>query len=222
MGTCAPISVAKWCIVGNGTGALRDLCYRYIKHHQIEKYSCIGRTSFQRTNMGNAGPPSGGQFESSVMKWNNNWCIPTCTHPAANIIRLGMVSWWRHQMETFSALLAICVGNSTVPGEFPAQRPVTQSFDVFFDLRPNKLLSKQSWGWWFETPTRSLWRHCNFEQDICLLLEHKTTNLVVVCVDWPCILTNYDGVIKWEVLPRYRPFVRGIPPPSYDIVMSLE
>ena len=31
-----------------------------------------------------------------------------------------VISWWRHQMETFSALLAICVGNSTVPGEFPA------------------------------------------------------------------------------------------------------
>ena len=44
-------------------------------------------------------------------------------------------------METFSALLAICAGNSTVPGEFPAQRPVTQSFDVFFDLRLNKRLS---------------------------------------------------------------------------------
>ena len=40
--------------------------------------------------------------------------------------------WWRHQMETFSALLAICAGNSPVTGEFPAQRPVTQSFDVFF------------------------------------------------------------------------------------------
>ena len=40
-------------------------------------------------------------------------------------------------METFSALLAICAGNSPVPGEFPAQRPVTRSFDVFFDLRIN-------------------------------------------------------------------------------------
>ena len=38
-------------------------------------------------------------------------------------------------METFSALLAICVGNSPVPGEFPTQRPVTRSFDVFFGLR---------------------------------------------------------------------------------------
>ena len=49
----------------------------------------------------------------------------------------------------------------TGPGEFPAQRPVTRSFDVFFDLRPNKRLSKQPWGWWFETSSWSLWRQCN-------------------------------------------------------------
>ena len=54
-------------------------------------------------------------------------------------------------METFSALLAICAGNSPVPGEFPAQRPVTRGFDVFFDLRLNKRFSKQSWGWWLES-----------------------------------------------------------------------
>ena len=65
-------------------------------------------------------------------------------------------------MKTFSALLAICAGNSPVTGEFPSQRPVTQSFDVFFDLRQNKQLSKQSWCWWFETQLRrQLWRHCN-------------------------------------------------------------
>ena len=64
-------------------------------------------------------------------------------------------------MKIFSALLAICAGNSPVPGEFLAQRPVTRSFDVFFDLRPNKRLSKQSWGWWSETPSSSLWRHRN-------------------------------------------------------------
>ena len=71
------------------------------------------------------------------------------------------LSWWRHQMETFSASLAICAGNSPVPGEFPAQRPVTRSLCVFFDLRLNKRLSKQSWGWWFETLSRPLWRHSN-------------------------------------------------------------
>ena len=68
-------------------------------------------------------------------------------------------------MEACSVLLALCAGNSPVAGEFPAQRPVTRSFDVvFFDLRLNKHLSKQWWGWWFETPSRPLWRHCN----VCL------------------------------------------------------
>ena len=64
-------------------------------------------------------------------------------------------------MEKFSALLAICAGNSPVSGEFPTQRPVTRSFDVYFDLRPDKRLSKQLWGWWFETLSHSLWRHRN-------------------------------------------------------------
>ena len=52
-------------------------------------------------------------------------------------------------------------GKFTGPGEFPTQRPVTRRFDVFFDLRLNKRLSKQPWGWWFETLSWSLWRHCN-------------------------------------------------------------
>ena len=68
---------------------------------------------------------------------------------------------WRHQMEAFSALLALCAENSPVPGEFPEQRPVTRSFDVFFDLRLIKRLSKHSRGWWFETLSCPLWRHCN-------------------------------------------------------------
>ena len=64
-------------------------------------------------------------------------------------------------METFSALLVLYARNSPATGEFPSQRPVTRSFDVFFDLRLNKRLSKQSRRRWFETPLRSLWRHCH-------------------------------------------------------------
>ena len=67
----------------------------------------------------------------------------------------------------FSALLALCAGNSPAPGEFPAQRPVTRGFGVFFDLRLNKQVSKQSWGWWSETLSRPFWRHCN--EDACSL-----------------------------------------------------
>ena len=52
-------------------------------------------------------------------------------------------------------------GEFTGPGEFPTQRPVTRSFDVFLDLRLNKRLNKQSWCWWFETLSRPFWRHRN-------------------------------------------------------------
>ena len=71
-------------------------------------------------------------------------------------------------METFSSLLVLCVGNSPVTGEFPSQRPVTQSFDVFFDLCLNKQLSKKSRGWWFEMPSRSLYAH----YDVIVMIIH--------------------------------------------------
>ena len=71
-------------------------------------------------------------------------------------------------METFSALLAIYAENSPVTGEFPAQRPVTRNFDVFFDLRLNKRVSKQSGGWWFGTPSHPLGRHRNGNLDHAL------------------------------------------------------
>ena len=58
-------------------------------------------------------------------------------------------------------------GEFTGPGEFPTQRPVMRSFDVFFDPPLNKRLSKQPWGWWFEAPSWSLWRHCNDYKSIC-------------------------------------------------------
>ena len=64
---------------------------------------------------------------------------------------------WKH----FPRYWLFFAGNSPVTGEFPSQRPVTRNFDVFFDLRLNKWLNKQSWGWWFETPSRPLRRHCN-------------------------------------------------------------
>ena len=57
------------------------------------------------------------------------------------ICGLHSISWWRHQTGTFSALMAICAGNSPVTGELPAQRPVTRIFDVFSNLLLNKRLS---------------------------------------------------------------------------------
>ena len=86
-------------------------------------------------------------YQISIVPWVSSGCI--CSHNES------------HQMETFSALLALCAGNSPATGEFPTQRPVTRNFDVFFDLRLSKGLSKLSRRGWFETPSRSSWRHSN-------------------------------------------------------------
>ena len=98
---------------------------------------------------------------------------------------------WRHQMETFSALLAICAGNSPVPGESHTQRPVTRSFDVFLDLRLNKRLSKQSWGWWFETPSCPSWRHGNDHG--CWWVDNPRNQ---------CISSDIDNVVQ----PKHSSF----------------
>ena len=76
---------------------------------------------------------------------------------------------WKH----FRVTGHLC-RHSVVTAELPAQRPVTRSFDVFFDLRLNIRLSKQSWGWWFETLLRPWWRHCNDEDSPCLDLYHDS------------------------------------------------
>ena len=98
-------------------------------------------------------------------------------------------SWWRHRMETFSALLAICMGNSSVTGEFPVQRPVTWSFDVFFDLGLNERLSKQSWGWWFEMPSPPLWHHSNISINIAphWIVQIMAKKVLIFSEKWFCL-----------------------------------
>ena len=100
-------------------------------------------------------------FVSSSICHIINIDVTICTSDYYSYFNCNLYQWRYHQMETFSALLAICAENSPVSGDFPAQRPVTRSFDVFLDLRLNKRLSKQWWGWWFETISGPLWRHCN-------------------------------------------------------------
>ena len=80
-------------------------------------------------------------------------------------------TWWRDEMEIFSVLPALCEGNPPVTCGFPSQRPVTQSFDVFFDLCLSKWLSKQSRHLWLETPVCSFWRHCNVFNNVTLFLR---------------------------------------------------
>ena len=114
-------------------------------------------------------------------------------------------------MEIFSALLPICAGNSLVPGEFPAQRPVTRGFDVFFDLRLNNRLSKQSWGLWFETLSRPLWRHCNRITAVPILnparqLENDITDITdqTYVQHGTCVpLTNRKNTMQFANIFQY-------------------
>ena len=61
-----------------------------------------------------------------------NCALSYQTSNETKMSRWRTCSWWRHQMETSSALLALCAGKSPVPGEFPTQRLVTRSFDAFY------------------------------------------------------------------------------------------
>ena len=90
-------------------------------------------------------------------------------------------------------------------GEFTGHRwiPHTKAsdaeFDVFYDMRLNKWLSKQAWGWWFETPSRSLWRHCNALDWVNIVAAAGTTRqksasadiaLTQLCVAIPVSASN--------------------------------
>ena len=101
--------------------------------------------------------------EQSSCQWFKTPCrslLRNCNHilhPSISAADAPVLSSHTHDDVVFRVTDPLC-GKFTGPGEFPAQRPVTRSFNVFFDLRPNKRLSKQSWGWWFGTPSWSLWR----------------------------------------------------------------
>ena len=94
-----------------------------------------------------------------------NFSVSRIEHFPYHMAHHPETSWRHHQMKTCYASLALCEGNSSVNGGFPSQRPVTRNVDVFFYLRLNKRLSKQSRRRWFQAPLRSLWRHCDIEQN---------------------------------------------------------
>ena len=106
--------------------------------------------------------------------------------------------WWRHQVETFPALLAICEGNSLVTGEFPAQRPVTRSFGAFFDLRLNN-------GWVNNRGAGDSIRHCtHYDVTVMIKWQHMCVNNCVTLLHmysisislyfWQC---NHDSTSSW-------------------------
>ena len=112
---------------------------------------------------------------------------------------------------TFRATGRMC-GNSPVTGDFPSQRPVTRSFDVLFDLRLNKQLSKQSRRRWFKTPSFSLWRHChvwkflfiywNFNE-ICLLSSINSKSALVQIMFIYRLGNN--AIMYWKIHMYMRP-----------------
>ena len=121
-------------------------------------------------------------------------------------------------METFS-------GNSSVSGEFPVQRPVTPSFDIFFYLHMNELLSKQSGGWWFETPSHPLWRRSNDTKYnkgrviyliyITMLESYHITNTGSgLCQSALLIILDVTKSILCYKVRNY--FIEHIPPPQHD------
>ena len=98
----------------------------------------------------------------AICKINQNLCNMNIIQIQIHVFKMiKCISWWLHQMKTFSMLLALCAGNALITGEFPSQWPVTRSFDVFFDLCLNKQLSKRWICQWFEMQSCSLWHHCN-------------------------------------------------------------
>ena len=123
-------------------------------------------------------------------------------------------------MENFSALLALCAGKSPVTGEFLSQRPVIKSFDVFFNLRLNKRLGEKSWGWWFETPSRLLWRDCNAPSWAIYGMvvsgrqqRNERTQYILLIVHDHFERNHRDA---WKRFPHYWLFVRGIHWPQVD------
>ena len=112
-------------------------------------------------------------------------------------------------MESFSALLALCAGNSSVTGNFPSQRPVTRSS---FDLRLNKQLSKQSRRQWCKTPSHSLWCHWNAMSPICLRLTGFESPICETLEETPknynCILQRYINTANKTKFNKYVPNIK--------------
>ena len=133
---------------------------------------------------------------------NKNEYIPTS--PAFVFIS----SWWRHQMETLSALLAICAGNSPVTAEFPSQRPVTQSFDVF-------LLSTWTNGWVNNREAGDLRRH-RAHYDVTVMCVTNGPNLALQMLV-PCI---YRGLHLFITVAVYVLQLNGAKPSTGTVLSS--
>ena len=95
-----------------------------------------------------------------------------------------------------NSLTQIVIQNirTSVIGEFPAQRPVMRSFDVFFDLRLNKWFSKQAWGWWlFETPRA-------YYDVTVMIISDRQVNVHINGLTWEANMTVTLTILHWVIL----------------------
>ena len=144
-------------------------------------------------------------FQTSPEPMWIHWCLKA----------LSQNTWLNHARRNPTTMMTSSNGNIfrvtgplcrefTGHGEFPTQRPVTRSFDIFFDLRLNKRLSKQPWGWWFETPSWSLWRQCNDDTEL-FLFDNRN-------LSWLCGTASFRLVpflVSCEVGPPCDPWRNG-------------
>ena len=149
------LNIKKWCLTIYPYH--RGMVF-YLKRQSLYWNRAFGEKggggvfSIKRNN-----PPQ--QFCASVC---HGFCFEAPTFTVVRIPQMTHVIMVTSSNGNIFRVTVFCAGNSPVTGEFPAQkRPVTRAFDVFLDLRLNKRLNKQWWGWWFETPSRPLYHHCN-------------------------------------------------------------
>ena len=87
------------------------------------------------------------------------------------------ITWWRHHMETFFALLVFCLGIFRSPVNSPHKGQWRGAL-MFSVICAWIRYSKESWGWRLKTPSSQLWRHSNAE-------IYDEVTYPVMC--WNCI-----------------------------------
>ena len=100
-----------------------------------------------------------GQFACGKKERHTRWDF--CSHINSMGIRRKLTIFASTMMTSSNEYIFRVTG--PLCGEFTDYRwiPLTEASDDFFDLHLTKRLSIQSWCWWFETPLRPLWCHCN-------------------------------------------------------------
>ena len=140
-----------------------------------------------------------------VFNWHQCGISSLCYQIAVNTEHISMMT--SSNWNIFRVTGHLC-GELTVTNEFPAQRPMTRSFDVFFDRHLNKRLSKHLWGQWLETLSRPLWRHSNESAKIC----------------YECVLASAssDYLHKWHGRsPKRKPLTAAELPEWYNTPPSV-